>query len=195
MFVVCTMIVVGIDPGIKNLGWSVYDTEKCHFLSFGRYDLTKDQPKNKWTKYADLVHDFIEASRHVFDMADAICIEMQMIAKMKVIETAFQCFFYEKAHRVSMRSVRCHFNISTGKYSSNKKASVNVVPSLPISSQNKHWFSSFDKKKRDDVADAMLIALFWSLKKAPGANPRKRKRKASATTKKPKRVFKKSNDT
>lgn len=182
------MIVVGIDPGIKNLGWSVYDTDKCHFLSFGRYDLTKDQPKNKHTKYADLVKDFVDASKHVFDMADAVCIEIQMIAKMKVIETAFQCFFYEKAHRVSMRSVRCHFDISTGKYNSNKKASVNVVPSLPISSQNKQWFSSFDKKKKDDVADAMLIALYWSLKKAPGAPTRKRKRKSSTTSK---RVFKK----
>ena len=27
---------------------------------------------------------------------------------------------------------------------------------------------SFDKKKRDDVADAMLLALYWAEKKAPG---------------------------
>lgn len=176
----CIMIVIGIDPGIKNLGWSVYDTEKCHFLSFGRYDLTKDQPKNKHTKYADLVKDFIDASKEVFEMADAIAIEMQMIAKMKVISTAFQCFFYEKAHRVSMRSVRCHFDISTKKYSTNKKASIEIVPSLQISSQNKRWFASFDKKKRDDVADAMLLALYWAEKKAPDAKivPKKRKRKA-----------------
>ena len=53
----CIMIVIGIDPGIKNLSWSVYDTEKCHYLSFGRYDLTKDQAKSKHTRYADLVKD------------------------------------------------------------------------------------------------------------------------------------------
>jgi hypothetical protein len=179
-FMLCTMIVIGIDPGIKNLGWSVYDTEKCHFLSFGRYDLTKDQPKNKHTKYADLVKEFVNASKSVFDMADAIAIEIQMIAKMKVIETAFQCFFYEKAHRVSMRSVRCHFDISTKKYSTNKKASIEIVPSLPISSQNKNWFAHFDKKKRDDVADAMLLALYWVQVKSPDAKPPPKKRKARA---------------
>lgn len=183
------MIVVGIDPGIKNLGWSVYDTEKCHFLSFGRYDLTKDQPKNKHTKYADLVRDFVDASKSVFDLADAVCIEMQMIAKMKVIETAFQCFFYEKAHRVSMRSVRCYFDISTKKYSTNKKASIGIVPSLPISSQNKNWFAAFDKKKRDDVADAILIALYWSLNKSPDAKPKKRKRKTSTKASKKRKVL------
>jgi Holliday junction resolvasome RuvABC endonuclease subunit len=185
--------VIGIDPGIKNLGWSVYDTEKCHFLSFGRYDLTKDQPKNKHTKYADLVKDFIDASKDVFAMADAVAIEMQMMARFKVIETAFQCFFYEKAHRVSMRSVRCHFDISTKKYSTNKKASIEIVPSLQISSQNKRWFASFDKKKRDDVADAMLLALYWTQVKAPGAKPKRKKRKASSssrgTAKKRKGVF------
>jgi len=173
------MIVVGIDPGIINLGWSVYDTEKCHFLSFGRYNLTKDQPKTKHTKYADLVKDFIHASKDVFAMADAVCIEIQMMAKMKVIETAFYCLLHDKAHRVSMRSVRCHFDISTKKYSTNKKASINIVPSLPISSQNKDWFARFDKKKRDDVADAILIALYWSIKKAPGVSLPKKKRQST----------------
>jgi hypothetical protein len=184
------MIVIGIDPGIKNLGWSVYDTEKCHFLSFGRYNLTKDHPKADHTKYADLVASFIQKSKHVFDMADAVCIEMQMIAKMKVIETAFYCFFHEKAHRVSMRSVRCHFEISTKKYKTNKKASIDVVPALPISSQNKQWFARFDKKKRDDVADAMLIALWWAVVKSPDAKPKK-KRKRTTTATKRKRAKKK----
>ncbi len=185
------MIVVGIDPGIRNLGWSVYDTDKCHFLSFGRYDLLKDQPKAKHTKYAELVKDFVDASRDVFDIADAICIEIQMMAKFKVISTAFQCFFWDKAHRVSPRSVRCHFGISTKKYSTNKKASVNIVPSLPISQKNKNWFQRFDKKKRDDVADAMLIALYWSEKQK---EPPKRKRTTKETPKKKRRrVYKSKN--
>ena len=98
MYKVCptdnNMIVVAIDPGTKNLGWAVYDTTKCHFLSFGRYNLIKDHPKAKQTKYAYLVRQFVEASKDVFEMADAICVEIQMQAKMKVIATAFQCFFW-----------------------------------------------------------------------------------------------------
>ncbi len=185
------MIVIGIDPGIRNLGWSVYDTTAGHFLSFGRYDLLKDQPKAKHTKYAYLVKSFVDASANVFDKADAICIEIQMMAKYKVIATAFQCFFWGKSHEVSPRSVRCHFDISKKNYAKNKKASVDIIPSLPISTQNKHWFQRFDKNKRDDVAEAMLIALYWTEVKSPDAPPKKRKRKSSKTpTIKRARVFK-----
>tara|TARA_B100001059_G_C17754513_1_gene539138 strand:- start:606 stop:1163 length:558 start_codon:yes stop_codon:yes gene_type:complete len=181
------MIIVAIDPGTRNLGWSVYDTDKCHFLSFGRYNLQKDHPKNKQTKYAWLVKQFIESSRKVFDMADAVCVEIQMQAKMKVIATAFQCFFWDKAHEVSPRSVRTHFDISMKNYSKNKKASVDLIPTLPttlISQQNKNWFARFDKKKRDDVADAMLIALYWNAKKAPQTQVRPKKKR--------RRVYKKA---
>jgi len=155
------MIIVAIDPGIKNLGWSVYDTKKCRFKSFGRYNLLKDQPKAMHTKYPQLVYDFIKASKAVFDVADIVCIEIQMVAKFKIIQTAFQCFFWGKSYLISPRSVRCHFNISTGNYAKNKKASVNIIPSLDITQQNKTWFNSLDVGKRDDVADAILIGLYW----------------------------------
>ena len=114
-----------------------------------------------------------------------------MMAKFKVIATAFQCFFWEKSYKVSPRSVRCHFDISKKNYAKNKKASVDIVPSLPISTQNKNWFQRFDKKKRDDVAEAMLIALYWTEVKSPDAKPplKKRKRKSTKTTKRA-RVFK-----
>lgn len=158
------MIIVAIDPGIRNLGWSVYDDVKEQFISFGRYDLLKDQPKAKHTKYPDLVHDFITASKDVFDLADAVVIEVQMVAKFKVIQTAFQCFFWPKSHLISPRSVRCHFNISTGNYAKNKKASVTKIPELDIPVRNKQWFERFDKTKRDDVADAILLGLYYSEK-------------------------------
>lgn len=166
------MIIVAIDPGIRNLGWSVYDTVKESFVSFGRYDLLKDQPKAKHTKYPDLVRDFIDASKDVFNLADAITIEIQMVAKFKVIQTAFQCFFWDKSHLISPRSVRCHFDISTGNYAKNKKASVNKILELDIPTKNKQWFERFDKSKRDDVADAILIALYYAQK---GSKKRKRR--------------------
>ena len=78
---------------------------------------------------------------------------------------------------ISPRSVRCHFKISTGNYAKNKKASVDIVPSLPISTQNKQWFQRFDKNKRDDVADAMLIALFTAYKQHDCLEKRPKKRR------------------
>ena len=166
------MIIVAIDPGLRNLGWSVYDTNKEMFISFGRYDLLKDQPKSKHTKYPDLVRDFVDASRDVFEAADAVTIEIQMAAKFKVIQTAFQCFFWDKAHLISPRSVRCHFKISTGNYAKNKKASVRKIAELDIPHKNKMWFERFEKSKKDDVADAILIALYYAQK---GRKKRKRK--------------------
>lgn len=170
------MIIVAIDPGIKNMGWSVYDTTKCSFIKFGRYNLVKEQPKNMRTKYAHLVKSFIDASKAVFDMADVVCIEIQMTAKFKVIATAFQCFFWEKSYLVSPRSVRCHFNISTGNYAKNKKASIDIIPSLDIPDKDKRLFQSFKKDKRDDVADAMLIALYWAQVKNIEQPPKKRRK-------------------
>jgi len=169
------MIIVAIDPGLKNLGWAVFNTTTGRFVSFGRYDLTKNQPKKLKTKYVELVRAFVDASKDVFEMADLVLIEIQMVAKFKVIATAFQCFFWGKSEMVSPRSVRCHFKISTGNYAKNKKASVAIIPTLPISAQNKRWFQSFEKKKRDDVADAMLIALYWAQKKC--TTPKKKRRR------------------
>ena len=172
---VLNMIVVAIDPGIRNLGWSVYDTQAEKFLNFGRYDLIQDHPKKMHTKYAELVKAFVDASSAVFDLADVVCIEMQMTAKFKVIATAFQCFFWDKAHLVSPRSVRCHFGISTGDYAKNKKASIALIPTLSIPAQNQLLFQTFDKSKRDDVADAMLLALYWTAVQVSGP-PSKRRR-------------------
>tara|TARA_B110000091_G_scaffold6626_1_gene6449 strand:+ start:4015 stop:4566 length:552 start_codon:yes stop_codon:yes gene_type:complete len=170
------MIIVAIDPGIKNLGWSVYDTNQCRFKSFGRYNLLKDQPKAMHTKYPQLVHGFITASKAVFDVADIVVIEIQMVAKFKIIQTAFQCFFWGKSHLISPRSVRCHFDISTGNYAKNKKASVAAIPKLDIPKQNKTWFNTLEVGKRDDVADAILLGLYW-VEKGAEKESKKRKRK------------------
>jgi Holliday junction resolvasome RuvABC endonuclease subunit len=171
------MIILSIDPGLKNLGWAVYDTDAGSFKSFGRYNLLKDQPKEKHTKYTYLVKSFIDASKQVFASADLVCIEIQMSAKFKVIAAAFECFMWGKSIMVSPRSVRCHFKISMGNYAKNKKASVEIVPSLPISTLNKQWFERFDLNKRDDIADAILLALFSAYKQSETCAPRPKKRR------------------
>ena len=114
-------------------------------------------------------------------MADAVLVEMQMVAKFKVIQTAFISFFWGKSHEVSMRSVRCHFGISTGKYAANKKASIIKVPELlPVGKTI--GFPALIIQK-DDVADAILLAMYWVQVKLPrlslcstSKNVKKRKR-------------------
>ena len=81
--------------------------------------------------------------------------------------------------------MRVHFNISTGKYSTNKKASIDIIPKLKISDKNKDWFRLLAKSKKDDIADAMLLALYWVEAKL-NPKPKKRKRSTSSTRRKKK---------
>jgi|MGYP000008525225 Holliday junction resolvasome RuvABC endonuclease subunit len=170
------MIILGIDPGIRNLGWAVYDTSTNAFLKFGKYDLTEGVEKKQKTKYAELVQKFISERSDIFGNFDQICIETQMVAKFKVIATAFQCLLWGKSHLISPRSVRCHFKISTGNYKKNKKASIDIIPKLPISNANIELFNSYPSSKKDDAADAMLIALYYAQKQEEPQRPRKRRK-------------------
>ena len=174
----CIMIIVGIDPGIRNLGFAIYNTETKCFLNFGKIDLTECVDKKKKTKYAFLVKNTIEKRGDIFGNFDHISIEIQMVAKFKTIATAFQCFFWEKSHLISPLALRRHFNISTGNYRNNKQASIKMIPNLPISQANIDLFNSYPANKKDDVADAMLIALYHAQKmEEPPKRPKKRSRK------------------
>lgn len=175
--------IVGLDPGLRNMGWSVFDTEKGEFASFGVYDMMKGQPKSMKTKYEELVYAFCQNSQEVLQTADVICIERQMVAKFKQIATALRCFNWETAVLVAPRSMRVHFGISTGAYRTNKKASIDIIPKLAISQRNKDWFRLLAKSKKDDIADAMLLALYWAEAKIA----KKRKKRAAAPKKNKKR--------
>lgn len=174
------MIIVGIDPGVRNLGFAIYNTETNSFLNFGKIDLTENVDKKMKTKYAQLVKNTIEKRGDIFGNFDHISIEIQMIAKMKTVATAFQCFFWGKSHLISPLALRRHFNISTGNYKNNKQASIKMIPNLPISQANIDLFNSYPANKKDDVADAMLIALFHAQKmeqQTTKPRPKKRRKK------------------
>jgi Holliday junction resolvasome RuvABC endonuclease subunit len=53
-----------------------------------------------------------------------------------------------------------------------------MIPKLPISQANIDLFNSYPANKKDDVADAMLIALYHAQKmEEPPKRPKKRSRK------------------
>ena len=53
-----------------------------------------------------------------------------------------------------------------------------MIPNLPISQANIDLFNSYPANKKDDVADAMLIALFFAQKmEEPPTRPSKRRKK------------------
>ena len=62
-------------------------------------------------------------------------------------------------------------------------ASIDIIPKLAISQRNKDWFRLLAKAKKDDIADAMLMALYWAEAKIA----KKRKKRAAAPKKNKKR--------
>ena len=147
------MRIVAIDPGIRNIAIAIYDNGTL--VDAKLCDLT---PFKKSTKYAHLAKYFCDQHHAILKEADIIAIECQMQARMKIIATAIQCFYWDTSRLVSPLAVRKHFNISTGVYKENKKLSVEKVNTFDIP---KHVRDTIQRsKKKDDLCDAILIGQY-----------------------------------
>ena len=98
--------------------------EKNGFITFGKFDMQTGVKSMDKTKYALLTKRFCDAMDDYLKMADVVLIEAQMQAKMKMIQTAMQCFYWEKSHVIGPLAVRKFFGISMSNYAKNKKTSV-----------------------------------------------------------------------
>lgn len=153
------MRIFAVDPGTRHLGWAVFDTSKDAYDAFGVFDLQEGMPKTLKTKYAHLVHNFCSQKRELILSCDVLAVEIQMQAKMKVVATALQCFFWQKHKMVSPLAVRKFFKISHANYRKNKKASIAFAQELVHGAQKKLLNAH---KKRDDIADALILAKYVS---------------------------------
>ena len=122
----------------------------------------KDAKRLEKTKYALLTKRFCDALKFYLNKADVVLIEAQMQAKMKVVQTAMQCFYWEKSHIVGPLAVRKFFGISMSNYRLNKKKSIELAPLLIKTKKEKSLIETF--KKKDDVADAIILAKYWDMK-------------------------------
>ena len=156
------MIIFAVDPGVKNMGYACFDTDKRAFITFGKFDMQTGVKRVDKTKYALLTKRFCEAMKGLLEKSDVVLIEAQMQAKMKMIQTALQCFYWDKSKIIGPLAVRKFFDISMSNYRLNKKTSIELAPLLIRTTKEKTLMSSFDKK--DDVADAIILARYWDLK-------------------------------
>ena len=163
------MRIFAVDPGTRHLGWAIYDTCTESYDTFGVFDLQAGVHRTMKTKYAHLVYNFCTQKKELMHGCDVIAIEIQMQAKMKVVATALQCFFWNKHRMVSPLSVRKFFNISHANYRKNKKASIAFAQEL-VRGRQKKILNAY--KKKDDVADALILAKYI----AETANTNKKRR-------------------
>lgn len=156
--------VIAIDVGIKNLGLCVFDfltvqvcVWECESLvSNGRYI-----PQNNVT----YVKSFIKRHSTYFDKAAVVVIERQMRCNMRIVEAILQTLFYDKCIIISARSIKMHYGLSMKNYRANKHKAVEWatqfvdVNSAVIQPQALSSFNS--KNKRDDLADSLLLVMYY----------------------------------
>lgn len=148
------MRVLGIDPGLINVGWAI--VENGTLVTCGVFNMTHKVPVKERKQYARLVKRFMRYK--MFRTCDVVVIERQMSGKLRVVANSFLCFNWGKSYLVSPRAVRNHHGISMSNYKANKRASVARVPKYMTGRQVARFREA---KKRDDMADAILIALYW----------------------------------
>jgi len=149
------MRIVGIDPGVKNLGVCVVDVTdpvgETHAVTFiGTIDVTE------FTKGIRCMDPY-------FETADLVAIESQPGTNRNVTKIMHFVELYARlkskaavvfiAPRTRLAFVRRHTSLETSSYKERKLASIEVARSLMRDA------TEFDRlKKQDDPAEAFLCA-------------------------------------
>jgi hypothetical protein len=155
------MLVLAVDVGIRNLAICAMDTAHgiVHWanepLSTGPY-----QPQYN----VQYVHEFLARNAALFALADEIVVEKQMRVNMRIIEAVIHSRYFDKCKVVHPRTIKAAFGLGRGNYALNKRASVDFVQArLQSLEEPSNWRDFFaNARKRDDLADAYIMALFFS---------------------------------
>lgn len=150
------MIILSVDPGIKNLGFAVIKDRKL--ARYGVFSLVENVNKKYHKNYTYLVKRFTNLK--MFKDAHVIVIERQMNQKMRCIATALMAFAWPRGVLVSPRTVKIHHGISCGEYRKNKAAAIQRAPQY-MSFRSRKTFSKL-KHKKDDISDAVLMGMWFA---------------------------------
>jgi Holliday junction resolvasome RuvABC endonuclease subunit len=169
------MLVVGIDVGLRSLGWASFDSNLGDCTSaaawqIGIVDLWSMVSKKDKNDYCLLAKRMLEAMPQL-RKADVVVIERQMQARMKQVATALRAFLWPRAQLVTPLAVKRFFGTSTGHYKLNKKAGVELsreICPLPI----RNAMMEMKAKQETDVADALLMCYWYCFAKLQQKMPK-----------------------
>jgi hypothetical protein len=199
--------IFSIDPGIVNIGVALYDYKTGEVLFADKVQLAPSmKAMGPDSEIVTRVFKLFFDDRHspykkMINSAKVVLVENQMKAKMKIIQHVIGafCFAGNQDHRmVAPQSVKAHFN--TGAYA-RKKNGIVLKGNKNNHAANKKMgiakatelhptlFSQCSPSKRDDIADALLQAIYWG---DTLSGTKKRKVTSSPVVKRKKRSKKRS---
>jgi len=154
------MRVLAIDISIRNLALCMLDDKRI--VHWQTVDLSGSEYRPQ--DNVKLVMEFRNEFSHLFDAADLVIIERQMRVNMRIIEAVLHALSYKKCKIISARTIKQHFGLCRRDYRQNKQAAVEHVQKLlsACPEDEPHAAQFARTKKRDDLADAYLMALFFS---------------------------------
>jgi Holliday junction resolvasome RuvABC endonuclease subunit len=174
------MLVLSIDPGLVNIGVCLMDTNEKQILYADKVHIcTRMKDLMTESEIIPRVYEcfFTGKIGKMLDLADIVLIEQQMKRKFLLIQYTIGaiCFEKHKAYEfVSPKRIKTFFH--SGKQS-RKQNGKNVKGKFNNHAENKktavaiatYYYPQFmlrvNSKKRDDVADAILQARWYAMRK------------------------------
>ena len=192
--------VMGVDPGTKNLGIAIIDSDTLEIVYLNCVNLFLDDNGTEIEFDQKLVGYFLEKfvtkNKAIFSKCKLFAVEHQIMERMNRVGFGIEALFsqYGRAITVHPSSVKAHFGTRKGEYAQNKRAAV-AWCNNNLEGVNLARFREFEQKglKTDDVADALMLAYYGIAKKdnllqiilkEKGSQPKKKKRKKSQRSKK-----------
>ena len=172
------MRILGIDCGIKNLAYCLYNTDTKEIEKWNVIDISTNTNANL-TYIPDMCINYLDEHTYLLD-CDKVLIEKQppRNGKMRVMEAALYCYFTlrgkldENKQLSSVETYSAKHKLGgmlglSGKksYGARKKAAIVKVTAILSKDNidlNDPWLRFFcEHKKRDDLSDAFLMTLAY----------------------------------
>ena len=156
---------IAIDVGIVNLGLCVYNTDTEKIVLWDCVPLRSSGGKYYPCKNVEYVREFMRRYADYFDDARKVLVERQMRCNMRIIEAVFEALNHDRCLVIHPRSIKAHYKLSGKDYRDNKAKAVEWARAYVQDHADlfaPHATERFASgKKQDDLADALLLLIYY----------------------------------
>lgn len=183
------MYCCGIDPGLRNFALCIVQDEPFEIVYLERVNLFDVDGRaasldNKLTTH--FCNEYFKRHENVFRKVGVTVVENQMQRSMLAVQYSIETLFQRWGSAISIHpsTVKAYFGTRKNEYGANKRAAIERCQTI-LDGENLKRFNEYaaDQTKADDVADAVLLAIYAArqykhgLFSPPPPLPKRRKRR------------------